>query len=434
MSLVNAEIKMQGNNDAFFTTNAAVVYPANIQIFHIDGRYKFTDGVTNLATLPFRGAGGGSATELISPDGNTSVQVFDNQARMDSTDGVDTSSVIVEPNNIQLISDSVTKNGETIETQNNKGQANGYVELDAFNRYLFPAQANPTVKSVIRNINTTPRNYIFPDATGTVALTSDIPSVTGLVPYTGATTDVDLDTYSLNAKSLHVKGTGGSGHLGLKHQSANITASTSESSLGANASGNPVWKNDGNPIDSLELQSNKQTDLTASATKYPTVNAVISGLANKVGVIVKDITTGSALTGTTAITLIKSVLIPANTFTTGDICQIINRAIRSTATGTSNNYIYINTSASLSGATLVGTQGGAVRFYGMERNLYIKSATVSETSDTASSASGDNPAVFAQSNSDLNINWTVDQYIIHAFSNQAVGNSTVSSGLIVTKI
>lgn len=156
-------------------------------------------------------------------------------------------------------------------------------------------------------------------------------------------------------------------------------------------------------------------------------------LNTKIGIIVKDITTSSALTGTTAITLIKSVLIPANTFTTGDICQIINRAIRSTATGTSSNYIYINTSASLSGATLVGTQSGAVRFYGMERNLYIKSATVSETLDTAASASGDNTTALAQANSNLNINWTVDQYIIHAFSNQAVGNSTVSSGLIVTK-
>ncbi|MFM7852065.1 MAG: hypothetical protein ACKO96_09155, partial [Flammeovirgaceae bacterium] len=38
-----------------------------------------------------------------------------------------------------------------------------------------------------------------------------------------ANSDVDLNTYSLNAKSLHVKGTGGTGHLGLKHQSAGIT-------------------------------------------------------------------------------------------------------------------------------------------------------------------------------------------------------------------
>jgi hypothetical protein len=57
MSNVNAEIKWQGNDNAWFTTNAAVIFDANIQIFHIDGRYKFTDGITALSALPFLGAG-----------------------------------------------------------------------------------------------------------------------------------------------------------------------------------------------------------------------------------------------------------------------------------------------------------------------------------------------------------------------------------------
>ena len=55
MSNVNAEIKWQGNDNQWFTANASTVYPANIQIFHIDGRYKFTDGVTTLSALPFLG-------------------------------------------------------------------------------------------------------------------------------------------------------------------------------------------------------------------------------------------------------------------------------------------------------------------------------------------------------------------------------------------
>jgi len=78
-------------------------------------------------------------------------------------------------------------------------------------------------------------------------------NTTNLVPYTGATSDVDLGNYGLNAKTFNVKGTAGNGHIGLKHQSANITAATSESSLGADASGNPVWKNDGNTIQYLAL-------------------------------------------------------------------------------------------------------------------------------------------------------------------------------------
>lgn len=56
MGTVNSEIKMQGNNDAWFTTNASVVYPENIVIYHVDGRYKYTDGVTQLSALPFLGS------------------------------------------------------------------------------------------------------------------------------------------------------------------------------------------------------------------------------------------------------------------------------------------------------------------------------------------------------------------------------------------
>ncbi len=86
----------------------------------------------------------------------------------------------------------------------------------------------------------------------------------GFVPYTGATQNTDLGNYSLNAKSLHVKGTGGNGHLGLKHQSANITAGGGESSLGANSSGEPFWKNDGNPIEQLAYKSYVDTEISSA--------------------------------------------------------------------------------------------------------------------------------------------------------------------------
>ncbi len=90
-----------------------------------------------------------------------------------------------------------------------------------------------------------------PNADGTLALQSWVSS--GYVPYTGATQDTDLGNYLLNAKSLHVKGTAGAGHLGLKHQSADITASASESAIGANSDGDATWKNDGNTIQKINV-------------------------------------------------------------------------------------------------------------------------------------------------------------------------------------
>ena len=92
-----------------------------------------------------------------------------------------------------------------------------------------------------------------------------------------ANQDIDIDGFGLNAKHFKVNGTAGAGHIGLKHQSANISASASESSIGADSVGDPVWKNDGGAIDKLELQSNKTGTVTgneASTSKYLTVKGV----------------------------------------------------------------------------------------------------------------------------------------------------------------
>lgn len=69
------------------------------------------------------------------------------------------------------------------------------------------------------------------------------PILTGYVPYTGATQDVDLGAFSLNGKSLHIKGTAGNGHLGLKHQSASPTGSANESLIFADVNGDLGWQN-----------------------------------------------------------------------------------------------------------------------------------------------------------------------------------------------
>lgn len=69
-------------------------------------------------------------------------------------------------------------------------------------------------------------------------------SLSGYVPYTGATTSVDLGANNLNAQAIHIKGTGGNGHLGLKFQSVTPTTSANESSLFADVNGDLGWQND----------------------------------------------------------------------------------------------------------------------------------------------------------------------------------------------
>ncbi len=64
MANIPGEIVWQANDNTWFTNNAAEVYPAGITIYHVDGRYKFTDGVTTLGALPFRGDGGTETQNL----------------------------------------------------------------------------------------------------------------------------------------------------------------------------------------------------------------------------------------------------------------------------------------------------------------------------------------------------------------------------------
>jgi hypothetical protein len=107
-------------------------------------------------------------------------------------------------------------------------------------------------------------------------------ALSALVPYTGATADVDLDNNGLDAKFVKIKGTAGNGHLNLKHQSSGATAGGSESVLYADNSGNPAWKNDGNALQSILTNSNITQVITNGVTdKAPSEDAVFDALALK---------------------------------------------------------------------------------------------------------------------------------------------------------
>jgi len=100
--------------------------------------------------------------------------------------------------------------------------------------------------------------------------------------------------------------------------------------------------------------SNKQTDLTASATKYPTVNAVNTGLALRQRKLF-NLTPQVTHTGTTVKTIIATYFIPANTFTAGDFL-IFNALVSKVANiGSTTHTIEINTTNTLTGAQILST-------------------------------------------------------------------------------
>ena len=181
------------------------------------------------------------------------------------------------------------------------------------------------------------------------------------------------------------------------------------------------------------LKSSKATAADIIAGTRDDLYATPLSLVNVIKTIHKDIIDSAPLTGTIAVTLMKSKLITANTFKIGDVVKLLNRAVRNTTTGVAINYFYINTINSLTGATLIGFQSGGFNFFGLERSLYIKSLTNTETLGSGTSLSGSEVVITNTVPLNINIDWTVNQYIISAFKNAAVGDSTVMSSLIIQK-
>jgi hypothetical protein len=150
----------------------------------------------------------------------------------------------------------------------------------------------------------------------------------------------------------------------------------------------------------------------------------IPGLSQKTSNFIQS-ADGAAVTLTTNNTLSSTLLIPSNSVVVGDSISIKVRASKTGTTSVSRIFVYINTSATLSGATLLAsgpTAAGLQIFQQLARELIVKSSTVTESFPTATQLiTDDNTTSVTISNT--NIDWTTDQYFI--FSLQ-LGNANDS--------
>jgi hypothetical protein len=106
--------------------------------------------------------------------------------------------------------------------------------------------------------------------------------------------------------------------------------------------------------------------------------ATVSGGASNPSVVALDVTDGATVTGTTVDTLSKSMLIPANTFSGSGMLEIITRAFKTGSAGNATIRIYLNTSSTLTGATLIATLANTnTQFFQSIRNMSILSNSLS---------------------------------------------------------
>lgn len=143
-------------------------------------------------------------------------------------------------------------------------------------------------------------------------------------------------------------------------------------------------------------------------------------------ITINKLNDSSAVTGTTSNTILDSLLIPANTFKVG-VVDLKIRNIWTTTVATKTTRIYINTSNSLSGATLIGTHaaGTAALSVDMGRFLAIKNLTTIQVFNSATSLIA-NESIVTSAVSSITFDNTVTNYIIVAIQ-QSATESCVNS-------
>lgn len=169
-------------------------------------------------------------------------------------------------------------------------------------------------------------------------------------------------------------------------------------------------------------------------------SGVLTGVSTINGVSVNkmiNLATASpntAHTGTTNNTLVYSKLIDANVVGTGDTIQFSTKFTKPTGSAANPTVrIYVNTSASLSGATLLATYATTNlngRFFLVERTANVDGATTNFVA-AASGALTDSATLSVNAPSDISIDWTVAQYIIVAIQ---LGNAADSTTLRMVNV
>jgi hypothetical protein len=152
--------------------------------------------------------------------------------------------------------------------------------------------------------------------------------------------------------------------------------------------------------------------------------------------VILRIVNGTPITASTANTISLSGLVPAGTNTTNDTLRIKYRVSKTGGSAVTTTRLYVNTTNSLSGATLLAQVAttATTRFLQSERELFIKNNVLNtEVWPTSVAAFTDN-AVTTVATSLIAINHTVDQYYFVALQNGALADITVAEFLRIERL
>jgi len=181
---------------------------------------------------------------------------------------------------------------------------------------------------------------------------------------------------------------------------------------------NWISSNGTNLLNHLVNTSNPHNTTASQVGAYTTsqVDTALGLKADKSAVLclVGEYLPNTTLTGTTAETSLGYILIPANTYSAGKTVWVDSLLLRATGTSTIVARMRISTSATptIASATLLATNNIAntTQYAPFVRtNIHVDSLTSTKMYNAATAVIQDNAN--SATITDLNIDWTVDQYI-----------------------
>jgi len=282
------------------------------------------------------------------------------------------------------------------------------------------------------------------DVTGTAPIASTggtTPDIS--ISQAGAATDGYLSTGDWNAfnnkqnalssgvniKTINSTSVLGSGNIAVQPtlvSGTNIKTINSNSLLG---SGNVSVQD---PITLTTTGTSGAATLVGSTLNIPQYSGGGSSPITNLGIG----TTGTAVTGTTANTITQSVLIPANTLAANNTLDFIARFSKTGTAGGGNYRVYINTSISLTGATLFATlyqvAGGAtIPTHQNQRTFFYDGTTLSSNAGGVSNVT--DISQFTTAGYTMAYNSATAYYLIFAIQLTNTADSSVINGFRVLK-
>lgn len=184
-------------------------------------------------------------------------------------------------------------------------------------------------------------------------------------------------------------------------------------------------------ITGAEIRAGLQSTLTLTTTGTSGAATLVgstlnipqySGGAANPSVIAANYADGTIVTGTTTNTISQSLLIPANSFTGNGMLEVLARVTKTGSLGTLTARIYVNTTNSITGATLIGTIVGSTSLWAQGiRTMRINSNTLTCIASSSSFQNDNTSSTFTATSATFTT--SVDNYIIFSIQLANAGDS-----------